>query len=110
MSEIQKFTRLGQLFLLSLLFVSCMQSNKLVQVKAVYPEKWTEIERYIHRNWLNYVDTVASMPKPYSYALNPGTLYYWDLYFINEGLMIQQYWEQAQNNIDCFIRQSSDSE
>ena len=103
MSKIQKITRLGQLFLLSLLFVSCMQSNKLVQVKAVYPEKWTEIERYIHRNWLNYVDTVASMPKPYSYALNPGTLYYWDLYFINEGLMIQQYWEQAQNNIDCFI-------
>jgi alpha,alpha-trehalase len=85
------------------LTVSCTQQPKVPQLQAVHSDRWCDIEEYIYNNWLNYVDTVPSLPEPYSYALNPGTLYYWDLYFINEGLMIQEYWEQAQNNIDCFI-------
>lgn len=57
--------------------------------KPVHPEKWSDIENYIRDNWNDFVDTMPSLPKPYCYALNPGTLYYWDLYFINEGLMRQ---------------------
>lgn len=57
--------------------------------KPVHPEKWSNIENYIRDNWNDFVDTMPSLPKPYCYALNPGTLYYWDLYFINEGLMRQ---------------------
>ena len=103
MKNIKTFMMLGKVALFLLLFSACSSSPKVPELKAVHPEKWTEIEQYIHDNWLKYVDTVPSMPKPYSYALNPGTLYYWDVYFINEGLMIQKYWEQAQNNLDCFI-------
>ncbi len=72
-------------------------------VKAEYPEKWPEVERYIQENFLSYVDTTSALPKPYCFALNPGTLYYWDLYFINEGLMIEGFWEQARNNVDNFV-------
>jgi alpha,alpha-trehalase len=72
-------------------------------VQAIYPDKWNEVEEHIKNNWLKYVETSESLPKPYSYALNPGTLYYWDLYFINEGLMMQGFMEQARNNIDNFI-------
>jgi alpha,alpha-trehalase len=74
------------------------------EIQPEYREKWEEIETYIRNNWLKYVDdSPRSLPKPYSYALNPGTLYYWDLYFINEGLMAQGFMEQARNNIDNFI-------
>jgi len=73
------------------------------RIQPVYPEKWSEVEDYIKTNWLKYVETSESLPKPYSYALNPGTLYYWDLYFINEGLMMQGFMAQALNNIDNFI-------
>jgi alpha,alpha-trehalase len=73
-------------------------------VQPEYREKWSEVETHIRNNWLKYVDySPESLPKPYSYALNPGTLYYWDLYFINEGLMAQGFMEQARNNIDNFI-------
>ena len=71
--------------------------------KPVHPEKWSDIENYIRDNWNDFVDTMPSLPKPYCYALNPGTLYYWDLYFINEGLMRQGFFEQARNNVDNFI-------
>ena len=72
-------------------------------IQPVYPEKWNEVEKYIQNSQMRYVETSSVLPKPYSYALNPGTLYYWDLYFINEGLMMQGFMEQALNNIDNFI-------
>ena len=71
--------------------------------KPVHPEKWSDIENYIRDNWNDFVDTMPSLPKPYCYALKPGTLYSWDLYFINEGLMRQGFFEQARNNVDNFI-------
>ncbi|MDR1813773.1 MAG: trehalase [Tannerella sp.] len=83
-----------------LLFCRCGNGQ---EIKPLYPEKWDEIENYIRNNWLKYIGTKPDLPKPYSYALNPGTLYYWDLYFINEGLMSQGFNEQALNNIDDFI-------
>jgi alpha,alpha-trehalase len=73
-------------------------------IRAEYPEKWEEVETHIRNNWLKYVDYAPkSLPHPYSYALNPGTLYYWDIYFINDGLMTQGFMEQARNNIDNLI-------
>lgn len=90
--------------------LSCLASVVLLlqtactpAVKAEHAENWPEIEQYIRENYLAYVDTTSALPKPYSYALNPGTLYYWDLYFINEGLMIEGFWEQARNNVDNFV-------
>lgn len=52
---------------------------------------------------MKFVESNPRLPKPYSYALNPGTLYYYDLYFINDALLKQGFIEQARNNLDCFI-------
>ena len=71
--------------------------------EPLYPEKWSEVETYIRDNWMSFVETNPKLPKPYSYALNPGTLYYCDLYFINDALLKQGFEEQARNNLDCFI-------
>lgn len=73
------------------------------KLEAEHADTWPQIENFIQENWLNYVDTTDALPHPYSYALNPGTLYYWDLYFINEGLMLQGFMEQAKHNVDNFI-------
>lgn len=73
--------------------------------KAEHPEKWAEIEAYIQRAWPDYLEQKPGFPAPYVYGLNPGTLYYWDFYFHNEGLMRQGYWEIAKGNLDCMIWQ-----
>lgn len=72
-------------------------------LEPLYPEKWSEVENYIRDNWMEFVESNPRLPKPYSYALNPGTLYYYDLYFINDALLKQGFIEQARNNLDCFI-------
>ncbi len=88
---------------IALCLCTSIQKSNAQKIQPEYSEKWTEIETYIKNNWMKYVETDKLLPKPYSYALNPGTLYYWDLYFINEGLMMQGFMEQAKNNIDNFI-------
>lgn len=45
-------------------------------LEPLYPEKWSEVENYIRDNWMEFVESNPRLPKPYSYALNPGTLYY----------------------------------
>ena len=69
------------------------------------PEKWNEIETYIRNNWHNFVEKNPDFPVAYLYGLNPGTLYYWDLYFHNEGLLRCGETELARNNLDCMIWQ-----
>lgn len=99
-----------ELLITGIVFSFCVlaQNCHVQNVQPVYPEKWIEVENHIKNNWLRYVETSEDLPKPYSYALNPGTLYYWDLYFINEGLMMQGFMEQALNNIDNFIFEIED--
>ncbi len=86
----------------AVVFLLALQTACTPAIKAEHPEAWPEIENNIRGGWLRYVDTTDVLPHPFSYALNPGTLYYWDLYFINEGLMMQGFWEQARNNVDNF--------
>lgn len=81
-------------------FAICASGQK---IQPIHHEKWAEVEQHIKDSWLNYVGKSERLPFPYSYALEPGTLFYWDLYFINEGLMRQGFMEQAKNNIDNFI-------
>ena len=59
------------------------QAQTTLMPEPLYPEKWAEVERYIRDNWMNFVESNPRLPKPYSYALNPGTLYYYDLYFLS---------------------------
>ncbi len=88
--------------LLSLLLISCSSTSS---VTPYHPEKWDEIEAYIRKTWPEFTERNPEFPAPYLYGLNPGTLYYWDLYFHNEGLMRHGYWDIAKGNLDCMIFQ-----
>lgn len=69
--------------------------------EGIYPV----IEKFIADSWDSYVEKTDSLPYPYLYGLNPGTLYYWDFYFHNEGLFMQGRWDIAKNNLDNMIFQ-----
>ncbi len=90
---------------LLLLLAAPLSAQKAEPVKPLYADKWGEVESYIKAHWLDYVETDTLLPKPYCYALNPGTLYYYDLYFINNAMLKHGLWEQCRNNLECFIYQ-----
>jgi alpha,alpha-trehalase len=85
-----------------ILALQCSPAPKTV---AVHPEKWDEIDAYIRKSWPEFVEKKPDFPKPYTYGLNPGTLYYWDFYFHNEGLFLHGYTQLALDNLDCMIFQ-----
>jgi alpha,alpha-trehalase len=89
-------------FLTTSLLVQCTLTPKVTPLCA---DKWAEIEAYIQKAWPYFVEQNPNFPKPYLYGLNPGTLYYWDLYFHNEGLIYQGYQNIARDNLDCMIFQ-----
>jgi alpha,alpha-trehalase len=82
-----------------------LQCSSAPQTQALYPEKWDEIDGYIKKSWPEFVEHNPNFPKPYIYGLNPGTLYYWDFYFHNEGLLRHGYADIARDNLDCMIFQ-----
>lgn len=94
---------LARLLGLCLLGAVGMQCAPRCDIEAVHPEKWPEIVDYIQRSWPDFTEKDPVMPAPYLYGLNPGTLYYWDVYFHNEGLMRCGYWDIARGNLDCMI-------
>ena len=57
---------------------------------------------YINQNWIN---TIVKDNKELPYPFNSPSMtqytdfYYWDLYFINKGLLLSGLDEQAENNI-----------
>ena len=56
---------------------------------------------FINQNWKNTIKSNSELPFPYS-TPNTGIysdFYYWDLYFINKGLLLSNMTEQAENNI-----------
>ena len=75
------------------------------------------VSEYILKNWENTIrDTshkghgMVALPKPFSTpSIEPlfEDFYYWDTYFINLGLLVDGFIEQAKNNLDniaYFIR------
>lgn len=80
-------------------------SNKPAKVEAFRSESWDEIDAYVKRSWPEYLEKDPVMPAPYLYGLNPGTLYYWDIYFHNEGLIRHGYWDMVRDGLDCMIFQ-----
>ncbi len=89
--------------LLGLLAAQCQPRQ--AKIEPVHPEVWPDIVAYIQRSWPDFVEKDPMMPKPYLYGLNPGTLYYWDVYFHNEGLMRCGYWDIARDNLECMFFQ-----
>ena len=68
-----------------------------------------EVREYIQRNWEKTFHDPSGMrngftpPKPYISPSIGGIytdLYYWDVYFINLGLMLDGHGEQVENNLD----------
>ena len=60
---------------------------------------------FINQNWKNTIKSNSELPFPYS-APNTGMysdFYYWDLYFINKGLLLSDMPEQAENNIKDMV-------
>lgn len=66
------------------------------------------IRTYIQNNWKNCIRTKnrasnsIAVPYPYTAPCSNGIfddLYYWDTFFINEGLLLEKNFEQAKNNI-----------
>lgn len=73
-----------------------------------------EIKNYVKENWLLCVhragenEAVLPMPYPFSSPSHEGqfsNFFYWDTYFINNGLLRDGFSEQAKNNIlnICFL-------
>ena len=67
-----------------------------------------EVRNYIRNNWKksvrihNKMNNSIAVPFPYNSPCAEGLfdeLYYWDTYFLNRGLLKDQLFEQAKNNI-----------
>ena len=39
-------------------------------LRPIHPDQWPKIENHIRNSWDRYVDTVATLPAPFSFALN----------------------------------------
>ena len=65
-----------------------------------------EILSFIKTNWVNtIVKDNKELPCPYN-SPNTGIysdFYYWDLYFINKGLLLSKMPEQVENNIKNMV-------
>ena len=64
-----------------------------------------QILEFINTNWKNTIKSNGELPFPYS-TPNTGIysdFYYWDLYFINKGLLLSNMPEQAENNIKDMV-------
>lgn len=60
---------------------------------------------FINSNWKYTIKSNSELPFPYS-APNTGMysdFYYWDLYFINKGLLLSNMPEQVENNIKDMV-------
>ncbi len=78
-----------------LVFIGCSQKTKY---QPELPDKWDEVERFIHENWHTSLINSADFPdlskrgivppKPFmSIARGEPALFYWDNYFTNKGLL-----------------------
>lgn len=96
-----------QLILAILVSASCQstkESNKnLVEYKPKYQEKWHEVNNFVLNNWDKFSNKIDALPYPFTYALGPHVLFYWDMYFTNVGLLKQERLDLALGNANNFI-------
>lgn len=69
------------------------------------------VDEYIKKNWIKCVNynSFHDLNLPCSYVAPSfegdfKTLYYWDTYFINKGLIIDGFESLALNNVNCLLR------
>ncbi len=66
-----------------------------------------EVLKYIKDNWMNSVRPANErVPYPFTSPSISGMykdFFYWDTYFINQGLLLDGFDEQVKNNLDNFV-------
>ncbi|MFA9392763.1 MAG: trehalase family glycosidase [Prolixibacteraceae bacterium] len=88
-------TSIMLLFLLSFVFTSCNSQKQNTN------DTWAEINDTLKSRWDNYIGQHELLPKPYTKALGAQKeFYYWDVYFINKGLLVHERFDLIKNNID----------
>lgn len=82
----------------------CVDASEIKKVRAFISDNWKGTIEY------NPIDKdgLLGLPKPYNVPTVMGEkmfkeLYYWDTYFTNVGLLEDQQFEQAKNNVDNVI-------
>lgn len=84
----------GSFFILS---INAQESTPLFKPK--YAHKWGNISNYIQQNWAAQKGQSKHLPHAYISAW-PGLpfMFYWDTYYINEGLLLTNLDSFAKNN------------
>lgn len=81
---------------LTLVFISCKHESEPKK-----PALWMQINDTLKYRWDNYIGTHPVLPEPFTIALGSQQhLYYWDIYFINKGLLVHDRFDLVKNNID----------
>ncbi len=87
-------------FILFAPFVLIVQLHLFAQIyQPKHAAKWKEIDTYIQANWIKQRAVSKDLPLPYI-TVWPGLpfMFYWDSYFINEGLLMGKLDSFARNN------------
>lgn len=74
--------------------------NKPETYQPSFKSEWKNIDNYIRKNWDNYVTKSPDLPEVYINAFTDAPfMFYWDTYFINNGLLVHDYDHIAKCNI-----------
>jgi alpha,alpha-trehalase len=69
-----------------------------------YSKQWKEVTNYIHHDWVKQRSVSNNLPYAYITAwAGLPFMFYWDTYFINEGLLMNKLDSFAKNNIDNLL-------
>lgn len=93
--------RILPILIVSLLsFSSCQDTYK-----PKYKDHWVDVDKAINSKWEVFVSTNDMLPHPFTDALEGGLMYYWDLYFIQKGLLLHREDELALSNLNNLLYQ-----
>lgn len=70
-----------------------------------YEGEWSKVNDAIASQWEVFVSTNSMLPYPFTDALESGLMYYWDLYFIQKGLLLHGEEELALSNLNNLLFQ-----
>ncbi|HOJ65366.1 MAG TPA: trehalase family glycosidase [Paludibacteraceae bacterium] len=99
MKKVSRYYFIFSALALLLLFSGCRSSQKNSKTSktgftpeaytALYADKWSAINDSVKAGWKNHSGKPSNnaVPDTFAYAFNEWTLFYWDLYFTQIGLL-----------------------
>jgi alpha,alpha-trehalase len=76
-------------FLLPIVFLLFIACQPKISYQPKYEKIWTEINDSINHNWHNHVGKMNALPDTFAFAMGPYVQFYWDTYFTQKGLLVQ---------------------